>query len=258
MKQFKNVYELDNGYTKIFVIKDSKNILVDTGSRPLPDDLLDFMVQAGFVFDDKELRKELNRGSFPAIMDLLEKEQIKIDLIVCTHWHGDHAGNLKRLKEELNVPAAMHPADILFVDGTKKVPIPDRIPEGIRKYLHMDSCNVDICLNDKEYISDNVQVIHVEGHTRGSICLLAGSGCLISGDCLIGRNEMNPQMGLDELNPPVEMFCTDYPMALKNLSKLLAYDFKTILTGHGDSIADNGKEKLEELLQKIDQKINLS
>jgi len=251
LKQYKNVYELENGYTKIFIIKDSINILVDTGSRPLPNHLLDFMAQAGFKFEDKELRKELNEGSFSAIVDFLKKEQIKIDLIVCTHWHGDHAGNLKRLKQELKVPTAMHPADISFVEGTEKVPIPDRIPKDIKKYLNMDICKVDISLKDKEYISDHVQVIHVEGHTAGSICLLVENEILLSGDCLIGRNEMNPLMGMDELNRPVEMFCLDYMQAIKNLSKLLNYDFNTILTGHGDSVKENGKEKLKALLQKV-------
>ena len=146
----------------------------------------------------------------------------------------------------------MHPADIPFVEGTEKVPIPDRIPQEIKKYLNMDACKVEILLKDEEFISDNVQVIHVEGHTPGSICLLVENEFLISGDCLIGRNEMNPQMGLDELNPPVKMFCLDHTQAVKSLSKLLNYDFNAILTGHGDSILEKGKEKLEALLQKID------
>jgi len=70
---------------------------------------------------------------------------------------------------------------------------------------------------------------------------------------LIGRNEMNPKMGLNELNPPVEMFCTDYNRAIKSLPKLLNYDFKAILTGHGESVSENGKEKLEVLLQEINR-----
>jgi len=109
------------------------------------------------------------------------------------------------------------------------------------------------CFKDKDYITDSVQVLHLEGHTAGSICLLVGNDLLISGDCLIGRNEMNPKMGLNELNPPVEMFCTDYNRAIKSLPKLLNYDFKAILTGHGESVSENGKEKLEVLLQEINR-----
>jgi glyoxylase-like metal-dependent hydrolase (beta-lactamase superfamily II) len=81
--------------------------------------------------------------------------------------------------------------------------------------------------------------------------LLYKKQILIAGDCLVGKNETNPMMGPDELNPPIEMFSQDYPQALKSLKKLLQYDFTVILTSHGTSIREKGKEKLEKMLQKI-------
>jgi len=250
MKQFGSIYELETGYTKIFVISGRKNILVDTGSKPLPDAVVGFMEQTGFSFGTDALRRQVQEGSYPGIKGLLEKEGLKIDVIICTHYHGDHVGNLKRLRDELQVPVALHPLDIPFVDGTQQVPAPYPIPEEIIQHLAVEHCGVDIQLQDGEFVDEDVQVIHVPGHTMGSICLLVKNRILITGDCMVGRNDMNPMMGQDELNLPVEMFSTDYGRAVKSLEKLLAYDFETLLPGHGTSLAGGGKEKLRALLNK--------
>ena len=250
MKRFDSIYELETGYTKVFVIRGNKTILVDTGSKPLPDEVVGFMEQMGFNFGTEELRCQVREGSYPGIMGLLDKEKLKIDMIICTHYHGDHVGNLKRLKDALKVPVALHPLDIPFVDGTEQVPAPYPIPAEISQHLGVEHCGVDMLLKDGEFVDDDVQVIHVPGHTMGSICLLVGNRVLITGDCMVGRNEMNPMMGQDELNLPVEMFSMDYGRAVKSLEKLLSYDFETLLLGHGTSIPRGGKENLRALLDK--------
>lgn len=249
MSTFANVSELHTGYTKVFVIKGNKTILVDTGSRPIPDRMMAYLSEGGFVFADQALRKELKQGSLAAITGFLQRENIHIDLIVCTHWHGDHAGNLKELKKMLGVPAAMHPADIPFVEGKKEIPFPDRIPEDVRQHVQLETCRVDRCLADGEYVAADVRVIHLPGHTPGSIGLLVNDEILLSGDCLLGRNKMNPKMGLDELNLPMKPFCMDYDAAVENLYRLRDFKFDAILTGHGVSVQKNGKIKLEALLR---------
>lgn len=252
---FDNVYELYTGYTKVFVIKRNKTILVDTGSGPISDRMMACMSEGGFIFADQALRKELKQGSLAAITGFLQRENVHIDLIVCTHWHGDHAGNLKKLKEMLGVPAAMHPADIPFVEGEKEIPFPDRIPEDIRRHVQLETCRVDRCLADGEYVAADVRVIHLPGHTPGSIGLLVNDELLISGDCLIGRNEMNPKMGLDELNLPMKLFCMDYDAAVESLHRLLDFKFDAILTGHGVSVSENGRIKLEAVLRNVGRQV---
>lgn len=251
MKQMEGIYELEIGNTKVFVIESKKNILVDTGSGPVPKELLSFMEETGLKFKNEEVKKEMMDGAYSRITEFLEQEKLKVDAIICTHCHNDHTGNLKRLKEFLKVPVAMHPYDIPFAEGTEELPIPPGFPQELRKYLKTEPCKVDIQLKDEEFFTDDVQVIHIEGHTRGNICLVVRDQALIAGDCVTGRNEANPMFGPNELNPPVEMFCMDYAQAIKSLKKLLHYNFTAIFPSHGSSITEEGKKKLGKMIQGI-------
>jgi glyoxylase-like metal-dependent hydrolase (beta-lactamase superfamily II) len=251
MKQIEGLYELEIGNTKVFMIESKKNILVDTGSGPIPEELLNFMEKTGFKFKNEEEKKQLQEGAYSKIIQFLEQKKIKIDAIICTHCHNDHTGNLKGLKEFLKVPVAMHPYDISVAEGTEELPLPPAFPQELKKHLKTEPCKVDIQLKDEEFFTDDVQVIHVEGHTKGSICLLFRNHVLIAGDCVVGKNEANPMLGQNELNPPIEMFCTDYAQAIKSLNKLLHYNFNAIFFSHGKSITEKGKEKLEKMIQRI-------
>jgi len=253
MTQQCRIHELEIGNTKVFFIEGEKNILVDTGSAPASDVLFEFLLQSGITFKSEEEKKEIKEGAFSKIIHFLDKEKLEIDAIICTHWHGDHTGNLKKLKDALGVPVAMHPDDIAYVEGTEEPPHPSFVPEEIREHLDIEPCKVDIQLKDGEFFSKDVQVIHVKGHTNGSICLLVRNKTLLAGDCVVGKNETNPMMGPLEINPPIQMFSADYPQALTSLQKLLTYDFTAILPTHGASVAENGKEKFEKLLRVIEE-----
>jgi glyoxylase-like metal-dependent hydrolase (beta-lactamase superfamily II) len=251
MKPIAGVYELEVGTTKVFIITGKKNILVDAGLAPMPDAVLAFMEKTGMQLKDESQRQEMREGAYAKIIYFLKRENVTIDLIICTHYHLDHTGTVKRLKETLNVPIAMHPEDIPFVDGTQEVPIPSYIPQEIRPYLRIENCTVDRQLIDSEYIRDDVQVIHTPGHTRGSICLLVNKQVLIAGDTLIGKNEINPAAGLNELNPLSKQASLDYEQGIKSLHRLLTYDFTALFPTHGTSITERGKEKLEAMLRAI-------
>jgi glyoxylase-like metal-dependent hydrolase (beta-lactamase superfamily II) len=254
MRQINGVYELDIANSKVFFIEGEKNILVDTGRGPADDVVLDFMEQSGMRITSEEERKVIKEGAYSTIVKFIDSKNITLDAIICTHYHNDHTGNLKKLKDLLNVPVAMHPEDIPFVEGTKEIPAPSFVPPEILKHIKVDPCKVDIQLKDGEFFTDDVQIIHVEGHTRGSICLLVKEKVLIAGDCVVGKNEATPVMGPEELNPPIEMFSTDYAQALKSLKKLLNYSFSSILPSHGASIEVNGKEKLARMIGGIGEK----
>jgi glyoxylase-like metal-dependent hydrolase (beta-lactamase superfamily II) len=96
--------------------------------------------------------------------------------ILLTHDHYDHTGVLVSLRSRLKVPLAAHAADSL----TLKTP-----PE--------------ILLNDDDVISlgnIKVKVLHVPGHTPGSLCFRIGK-YLLAGDTIFpggpGRTESPDQ-----------------------------------------------------------------
>jgi len=249
--QIKGVHELAIANTKIFFIQAQKNVLVDTGSAPLHDEVMDFLEKTGFSFESEEQKKLMKAGAGETIIRFLQERRISIDAIICTHYHSDHTGNLKELKEYLQVPVAVHELDIPVVEGTEQPAPPAYIPPEILKHLQTASCAVEYPLVDGEFFCDDLQVIHVPGHTPGSICLLYKNKALIAGDCVVGKSTGFPAPGADALNPPIKMYSRDYAQAVESLRKLLAYEFDAILPSHGASLWRGGKGELAAMLQKL-------
>ena len=249
--QIAGVYELAIANTKVFIIQSQKNVLVDTGSGPLHDEVIAFLEKTGFAFESEEQNKLMREGAYETIIRFLREKRITIDAIICTHSHSDHTGNLKQLKEYLQVPVALHGLDIPVVEGREQLAPPAFIPPEILNHLKTAPCAVERALQDGEFFCADLQVIHVPGHTPGSICLLYKNQALIAGDGVVGKGTGFPAPGPDALNPPMKMYSRDYDQAVKSLHKLLAYDFDAILPSHGASLREKGKEQLITMLQKL-------
>lgn len=93
---------------------------------------------------------------------ILQRAQpTKVKYILLTHGHGDHTGALEEVQWKTGVPIGVHPADA------------DRLP-----------CTPDLALEDGESVrfgEVELKVLHVPGHTPGSVALLARSR-LFAGD----------------------------------------------------------------------------
>ena len=247
----KNVHEIPLGNVKAFILEGEKTILVDTGINPVPPDVLAFFEKTGIKLGDKDQLSFLEKGSFPFIIDYIEIHDLTIDTIICTHYHTDHTGTLSQLKEVLNVPVAMHPLDIPFVEGREEPPPSTVLPPKLAKHFKITPCKVDIELNDNQFFTNDLQVIHLEGHTKGNLCLLFQETILLVGDSIMGKNLLNPILGSNEINPPMPNASMDQEMAVKNLSKLLNYSFEVILPSHGEPILAHAKEKLQSFIAGI-------
>jgi len=142
-------------------------------------------------------------------------------LCILTHRHWDHSGGVRALKSLTGCEVAIHEGD---ADALGSV--------------------VDHQLRDGEVIPllGGIRVIHVPGHTPGSICLLYGDS-LIAGDALIG--------GRRGLKPPASIYCDDYEEALRSLERLRSLDFKAVYVSHGVDRVEGGREALIELLNRL-------
>ncbi len=159
-----------------------------------------------------------------------------VDLAVATHYHGDHTGTMARLQAE-GAEVAMHPEDALYASGE----LPQETCEvGLHKLLFYTALwplfryrhfRPDRLLweGDRLGLLGGMEVLHVPGHSPGSVCLYAEKrGILFSGDLV--RNEG----GVLEGPPP--HFTPDREAACVSLRKVSELDFDMLLPGHGESI----------------------
>ncbi len=128
-------------------------------------------------------------GHVQAILNRLEKHNLKLDVVINTHGHFDHIGGNRELIEKSGVELLIHGADRFLIDS---------VPEHARMFgiIAEPSPAPDRELVDGDTIQVGeltIKVIHTPGHTPGGVCLLV-DGHLVVGDTLfngsIGRTDL--------------------------------------------------------------------
>lgn len=113
-------------------------------------------------------------------LELLEARGWRCERILLTHGHGDHVNGVPVLVAAHGCRVALHPDDqeqllfMRFLPG-----IPEDTPD----------VTIDDDLSDGQVIAwhgVDIGVVHTPGHTRGSVCFVAGTD-LLSGDTLFRR-----------------------------------------------------------------------
>ncbi|MDE6512360.1 MAG: MBL fold metallo-hydrolase [Muribaculaceae bacterium] len=172
------------------------------------------------IIDPGMSRKE----EFEAMEKFIEREGLKVTHLINTHLHIDHAIADNWVKAKYGVPVEAHEAD---------APLGARIMQQAQMFgVPAEDVAVDIerPLKEGDVVkigSGELKVVHVPGHSQGSICLYdEADGFIIVGDALfqgsIGRTDLpggNHRQLVD---------------AIKN--KLLTLPRETmVLSGHGDT-----------------------
>lgn len=174
-----------------------------------------------------------------------------IDLIIATHYHGDHTGTLAGLQRRYGLNVAIHEGDGPLASGE----LPQYTSEAafsrlvfytlmwpLFRYRHFQA---DRLLKEGDVVDllGGLEVLHTPGHSEGSICLYGGKrGILFSGDLV--RNEN----GVLEGPPP--HFTPDQPAASLSLRRVSALDFDILLPGHGEVMLGGAGERYRALLSE--------
>ncbi|MDE7244325.1 MAG: MBL fold metallo-hydrolase [Oscillospiraceae bacterium] len=157
-------------------------------------------------------------------------------LLVLTHGHIDHVQNAAFLQQWLQVPVAMHRADLdLLVDNqmqplSAKTLLGKAVLMGSNALFQQDipMFQPDFFLEDGDTLEQwgiPARVVALPGHTRGSIGLDIVKKHLIAGDALMHM-----------FYPTVSMLYHDREEMLKSVKKISAMGERTIWFGHGKPV----------------------
>jgi glyoxylase-like metal-dependent hydrolase (beta-lactamase superfamily II) len=184
-------------------------------------------------------------NGYPAKWPFLEKELQKsgcnsanLKLVVLTHGDHDHAGNSVSLKEKYGIKIAMHPGDSQMVEkgnmNWNRKTRPDKFSLIFRLMSMMSiffnpgefktfipDLYIDESFNFSSY-GFNAEVIHIPGHSKGSIGIFTRDGSLICGDFLYNI-----------FGKPTMDFCDNLSDFNTSVKKVKSLKINTFYPGHG-------------------------
>lgn len=130
-------------------------------------------------------------GEVDLILNFLADKGLTLTKILITHAHCEHIYKLKELAERTGAEVYMHASEVGLLTDTKALYLDYMNIKGYEPYTGNVTAIQDgdvIHLDEVE-----IEVIHVPGHSRGSVMYKAGNA-LISGDVLshnaIGHHNM--------------------------------------------------------------------
>lgn len=145
--------------------------------------------------------------------------------IVLTHYDADHVGGLAAIKARTGARVAIHELDAPVV--MKKEPPGARVPLLVRVIYRwsLRAVTPDRLLADGDVVG-GLRVVHVPGHTAGSIALVREDGAVFSGDALLADKD-------GDVLPPDPKLAEDPDQAAASAERIKALHPRPLLPGHG-------------------------
>ena len=168
-----------------------------------------------------------------------------VDEIWLTHGDIDHVGSVAALKAASGARVLAHHADVPLIEGQadrQLGPVPlvrfwkPAFHWLSRRAFRYEPTVVDQPVSEGDRLGD-WEVVHVPGHTAGSVCFYHPERAIaIVGDAI------NHRMG--RLRPPPTIFRPDERQAFDSIQKIAALDVKVCCFGHGPPLVQGTKERL--------------
>ena len=204
-KEYK-ITQIKGGTDNCYIVSDGKNaLLFDTSSGAAQDKVLEAL-----------------RG-------------YDLKLVVLSHPHFDHAENAALISERFNVPVAFHQSDDEIFDNYDAQPLKSyglvgfvvlKMSLKVLRETKVQRPDNSFYIKDgdtlKDYGFEDIKVVGLPGHTKGSIGLLVGDSAILVGDAL--DNWIRPGVG--------HLFY-DLDVQKKTADKIRSYGPRRVYYGHG-------------------------
>lgn len=169
-----------------------------------------------------------------------------VSTIVLTHFHIDHVGSAKKMKELTDAKVAVHEFDADIVAGKKAPPKPKNLMfKALGSIVKAEPVEVDLSLKDNDKVGRLI-VIHTPGHSVGSISLLDNERkTMFVGDAVRfvdGKIEGSP-----------EGFTLDAEKAKESIGRISTFDFDVMLSGHGQPLTLDASQKVKDFYASLKQ-----
>ncbi|WP_217144118.1 MBL fold metallo-hydrolase [Streptomyces sp. AC627_RSS907] len=178
----------------------------------------------------------------------------RVRRVVLTHFHEDHAGGAGEVAALTGAEVVAHALEAPVVRG--EVPGPPPVFEDWERPLHADAVRrlprggfdrpakvAEVADGDVLDFGGGARVVHVPGHTDGSIALhLPGHGVLFTGDAVAA----SPVDGRVMLG----VFNVDRERAVGSFGRLAGFDAEVACFGHGEPVTHRAAEALREAVRR--------
>ncbi len=215
VKIAEGIYQIEGINGNVYLVEDGeKLILIDTGLPRSGNKIIKYLEKLG-------------------------RNPTDVSTIVLTHFHIDHVGSAKKMKEATGAKVAVHELDADYVAGKRAPPKPKNlIFRAFSSVVKPSAVEVDLPLNDGDKIG-KLRVIHTPGHSEGSISLLdAERKAMFVGDAIRFTD--------GKITGPPEQFTLDPARAKESIGKIGTFDFDIMLSGHGKPLMPNASQKIKE------------
>ncbi|MBU7000983.1 MAG: MBL fold metallo-hydrolase [Theionarchaea archaeon] len=182
------------------------------------------LIDTGSSNKRSELEKELeSAGCNPG----------NLRLIIITHGDFDHTGNCAYLREKFNTRVAMHHDDKgmaehgdMFWNRKKGNVVLGMILPVLSGFGQKERFEPDVIVDEGYDLSEfgfDARVLHLPGHSRGSIGILTADGTLFCGDLLENRG-----------TPGLSSIMDDPDTAHASVERLKNVKIQRVYPGHGE------------------------
>ena len=157
-------------------------------------------------------------------------------LVVITHSDVDHIGNCAFLQESFHAQVGMHELERQAAETgdmqCSRKETPDRVPWVFRALRPLGrllgkprTVTPDVLLDDGQRLTEygiDATILHLPGHTRGSIAVLTDEGDLCCGDLFWNTRR-----------PRLHPFLNDLPAARASAERLRGFPVRSVYPAHG-------------------------